>query len=59
VTIRAESNQVRLDVRASLTAELLMVYLQIRHRSAELTPPTVTTQDLLAQKFVFRKIQAS
>jgi len=56
MTIRAQSNQVRLDVRASLTAELLMVYLQIRHRSTELTSPAVTTQDLLAQKFVLRKI---
>jgi len=40
-----------------MTAELLVVYFKIRHRAAELTPPTVATQDLLAQTFVRQWIE--
>jgi len=58
MTIRAQSNQVRLDVRASLTAELSMVYLQIRHRPAELASPAVATQDLLPEQVVRSGVQS-
>ncbi|HLM79652.1 MAG TPA: hypothetical protein VK302_03375 [Terriglobales bacterium] len=40
-----------------MTAEFLVVHLEIRHRATELTPPTIATRDLLAQIFVRRGVQ--
>ena len=37
-----------------MAAELPVVHLKIRHRATRLTPPTIATQDLLAQTFVRR-----
>jgi hypothetical protein len=35
-----------------MTAELPVVHLKIRHRPTELAPPSVASEDLLAQTFV-------
>jgi hypothetical protein len=40
-----------------MAAELPVVHLDIRHRAAGLTPPTIATQDLLAQTFGRQGIQ--
>jgi hypothetical protein len=40
-----------------MAAELPVVHLKIRHRVTGLTPPSVTTQDLLAQTLVRQRIQ--
>ena len=58
VTIHAQGNQVRLNVGTCLAAELLMMDLKIRHRSAELTSPAVAAQNLLPQQFVRDGIQS-
>ena len=40
-----------------MAAELPVVHLKIGHRATGLTPPTVATQDLLAQTLVRHGIQ--
>jgi hypothetical protein len=40
-----------------MAAELHVVHLKIRHRSARLTSPAVTSQDLLAQVFVRQRTE--
>ena len=40
-----------------MAAELHVVHLKIQHRATGLTPPSVATQDLLAQTFVRQRIQ--
>jgi hypothetical protein len=47
MALRAERDQVLLGVVAGMAAKLLMVDLQVRHRAARLTPPAITTEDLL------------
>ncbi len=57
VTCRAERNQVLLGVGSRMAAELPVVHFKIRHRATRLTPPTIATQDLLAQTFVRQRVQ--
>jgi hypothetical protein len=52
-----ERDQVFLGIRSRMTAEFVVVHLEIRHRATELTPKAVTTQNLLAQTFVRRRIK--
>ena len=52
VACRAQRDQVFFGVVAGVAAEFSVVHLKIRHRAAQLTPPAVATQDLLAQTFV-------
>ena len=40
-----------------MAPKLPVVHLKIGHRTAGLTPPVVTTQDLLAQSFVGHRVQ--
>jgi hypothetical protein len=40
-----------------MAAELPVVHVKIRHRATGLTPPSIATQDLLAQTFVRQGIQ--
>src|ERR1017187_2510002 len=40
-----------------MDAELPVVHLKIRHRATGLTPPAITTQDLLTQTFVRQGVQ--
>jgi hypothetical protein len=35
-----------------MAAELSVVHLKIRHRAAQLTPPAISTEDLLAQTLI-------
>jgi hypothetical protein len=44
----AEGNEVLVRVAPAMTAKLFVVNFEVRHRTAELTTPIVTTQDLLA-----------
>jgi hypothetical protein len=57
VTLGTERDEIQLGIFARKAAKLLMVNLQIRHRAARLTPPAVSTQDLLAQAFIRQGIQ--
>ena len=41
-----------------MAAEFSVVHLKIRHRATGLTPPAIPTENLLAQKFVRRRVQA-
>src|ERR1035437_2487991 len=40
-----------------MDAELPVVHLKIRHRATGLTPPAITTQDLLTQTFLRQGVQ--
>ncbi len=42
VATRTEGDHIFFCIRSRLTAKLLMVYFQIRHRAAGLTTPAVT-----------------
>ena len=44
----AKRNEVLLGVIAGLAAKFLVVDFQVRHRAAQLTPPAVAPQNLLA-----------
>jgi hypothetical protein len=52
VTLGTERDEIQLGIFARVAAKFLMVNLQVRHRAARLTPPSIATQDLLAQSFV-------
>jgi hypothetical protein len=54
VTRSAKRNEIALRIIAGLATEFFVVYLEIRHRPAGLAFPTVSPQDLLPQRFVFR-----
>src|ERR1019366_5767153 len=58
VACRAERDQVFLGVGSRMAAELPVVYLKLRHRATGLTPPSVATQDMLAQTFVRQGLQS-
>jgi hypothetical protein len=53
----AQRDQVFLGVGSRMAAELPVVHVKIRHRATGLTPPSIATQDLLAQTFVRQGIQ--
>ncbi len=53
----AKRDQVLIGVMAGVTPKLFVMDLQIRPRATRLTPPAVTTQDLLAQTFVRKGVQ--
>ena len=53
----AKCNQVVFAIAARLTAELLVVNLEICHSSAALTSPPISAQDLFMQASVSRKIE--
>jgi len=53
----AKCNEVLLGVIAGLTTELLVVDFEVRHRAAQLTPPAVPAQHLLAESFVRHRIK--
>ena len=57
VACRAQRDQVLLRIVAGVAAKLFVVDLQVQHRAARLTPPGITTQDLLPQPVVRRLIQ--
>ena len=57
VACRAQRNQVFVSVFPRMAAEFRVMHLKIRHRATGLTPPAVSTQDLLAQTFVRHRIQ--
>src|ERR1700719_5413768 len=57
MTIKAQGDQVLLRIVAGFTAKFFVVDLQVGHRAAKLTPPTVPIQDLLVQPFVGRRVQ--
>jgi hypothetical protein len=48
VALCAQGDQVQLGIVAGLTAKLLVVNFQVRHRAARLTPPAIPTQNLLS-----------
>ena len=53
----AKRDQIFLCVVSRMAAEFLVVYVEIRHRPAGLTPPAVAMQDLPAQIFVRQRIE--
>src|ERR1019366_7137510 len=57
VACGAERDQVLIRVGSRMAAELPVVHLKIRHRATGLTPPAITTQDLLPQTFVRQGVQ--
>jgi len=57
VTIHAQRDQVRFVVVAAPAPEFQMMYLQLIHRAARLTPPAIAMEDLLPQPLVRRRIQ--
>jgi hypothetical protein len=58
VTDRAKRDQVRFRVISQMTPKFLVVNLQVRHRSAGLTPPAIATQYLLPELLVGRSIES-
>ena len=57
VACGAERNQIGFRIIAGLAAEFFVVHLKIRHCAARLTPPAITTQNLLSQNLVGDGIQ--
>ena len=57
MALRAERDQVLLGVVAGMAAKPFVVDLQVRHGAARLTPPAITTQNLLPQALVGHRIQ--
>jgi hypothetical protein len=57
VAFRAQRNQILLCIGSRVAAEFPVVHLKIRHRSARLTSPVVTSQDLLVQIFIRQGIE--
>ena len=57
VARNAKGNKVLLRIIAGVAAKLFVMDLQVRHRAARLTPPAVTTQDLLPESLVRRRVQ--
>ena len=53
----AECYQVFFGVLARVAAKLFVMDFQLCHCAARLTPPAITTQDLLLQIFVTRWVQ--
>ncbi len=49
VALHTKCDEVYLGILSRVTAEFLMVDLDVGHRAARLTPPAVTTENLLAQ----------
>jgi hypothetical protein len=47
VALCAQRDEVQLGIIAGLTAKLLVVNFQVRHRPTRLTPPTIATQNAL------------
>jgi hypothetical protein len=47
VALSAKGDEVLLGIVAGLTAKLLVMNFQVRHCSARLTSPAITTQDAL------------
>ena len=52
VTFIAKRNQVVGHIVAAMTAEMLMVDLQIRHCAAELASPAIPAQNMVTKLFV-------
>lgn len=52
MTAGAKSDQVPLGILSRVTPEPLMMYFEVRHRAASLTPPVVPAQNLLSELFV-------
>ena len=52
-----ERDQVVLGIGAGVTAKLVVVNFQVRHCAARLTPPAITTKDLLPKILVQPRIQ--
>jgi len=52
VTRCAERDQVLFRIVPGMAAKLFVVNLQIRHRAARLTPPTITAQYLLLKTLI-------
>ena len=50
VTSRAQGDQIRILIRAPLSAQLLVMDLQILLRATDLACPVVSRQDLAAKK---------
>jgi len=48
VALLTEREKVQFGVISGMAAEILVVNLQVRHRSAKLTSPSVSAQHLLA-----------
>src|ERR1019366_226225 len=53
----AKRDQVLFGVVAGVTPKLFVMDFKVRHGAAELTPPSVAMQDLLAQAFVRQGVQ--
>ncbi|SPF44439.1 hypothetical protein SBA1_530075 [Candidatus Sulfotelmatobacter kueseliae] len=53
----AKGDKVLLRIIAGVTAKLLVVNFQVRHRAARLTTPAVAAQDLLTQSFIRNLIE--
>jgi len=57
VALATERDEIQLGIFARMAAKFLMVNLQVRHRAARLTPPTIAMQHLLPQILVGHRIQ--
>jgi hypothetical protein len=57
VAICTKGDEVLFRVMAGVTAKLLVVDFQVRHRAARLTPPPITTQDLPPKPLVRYGVQ--
>ncbi len=54
----AKRDQVLFGVVAGVTPKLFVMDFKVRHGAAELTPPAVAMQNLLAQTFVRQGVQS-
>ena len=52
MTSTAECNQIQFVIGALLTAQMLVVDLQVLSGTADLAPPTIPTQNLFSELFV-------
>jgi hypothetical protein len=57
MTASAKGDEIQVRVLPRMTAECLVVDLQVRHSAAGLTPPAIATQNLLPQTLVCCSIQ--
>ena len=57
MTCSAHSNQILFRVVARVAARLFVMDFQVGHRTAQLTPPAVPTEDLLPQTVVQLEIK--
>jgi len=56
VTSVTKGDQILLAVLTRAAAEVFVVNFKILHRATELAPPSVATEDLLAQPFVRNRV---